>query len=38
MEIEIEYADKEAEINEQLERTRLESEAEMKSVLKDRQT
>jgi len=38
MEIEIEHADKEAEINEQLERARHEAEAEQKAVLKDRQT
>jgi hypothetical protein len=38
MDIEIEYADKEAEINEQLELTRLQCEAEQKSMLKDRQT
>jgi len=38
MDIEIEYSDKEAAINEQLELARLECEAEQKSLLKDRQT
>jgi len=38
MDIEILYADKESEINEELEKARLEAEAEQKKVLKDRQT
>mmetsp|Transcript_11781 Transcript_11781/g.16008 ORF Transcript_11781/g.16008 Transcript_11781/m.16008 type:complete len:118 (+) Transcript_11781:3617-3970(+) len=38
MDIEIEYADKEAAINEELELVRLEAEAEQKGALKDRQT
>ena len=38
MDIEILYSDKEAEINEELEKARLEAENEQKKVLKDRQT
>ena len=38
MDIEISYADKEAEINEDLEKAKLEAEAEQKGLLKDRQT
>lgn len=38
MEIEIEFADKEADANEQLEKARIEAENEQKKVLKDRQT
>lgn len=38
MEIEIEYADREAACNEELEKARLDAEAEQKKVLKDRQT
>jgi len=38
MDIEIAYADKEAEINEDLEKAKLEAEAEQKRMLKDRQT
>jgi len=36
MDIEILYSDKEAEINEELEKARFEAETEQKKVLKDR--
>lgn len=36
MDIEIEYSDKEGEINEELEKARIEAENEQKKVLKDR--
>ena len=36
--IEIKYADKEKEIREDLEKNRLDAEAQQKSLLKDRQT
>lgn len=38
MDIEIEYADKEAEIQEDLEKAKIEAENEQRKVLKDRQT
>ena len=38
MDIEIEYSDREAQLNEELEKARLEAENEQKKVLKDRQT
>lgn len=38
MDIEIEYADKEAEIQEELEKAKIDAENEQKKVLKDRQT
>ena len=38
MDIEINYSDKEAAANEELEKARLDAETEQKKVLKDRQT
>lgn len=38
MDIEIEYNDREADANEELEKARIEAESEQKKVLKDRQT